>query len=144
MKEWQLHPDKGMHRGSLSTARHPPVVSVPVLFLYLQLSGVILKSLTPVFSLVGAQWGVTRGSSQDWIFPGLLQDCTPLHWRAPAQGLVSASHVQRKLWAQGAFMDVLTHENLTFKSCATHTNFERRNTRFYFLNENKCDFRINQ
>lgn len=41
-------------------------------------------------------------------------------------------------------MDVLTLENLTLKSYATHMDFERRNSGFYFLKEDKCDFRINQ
>lgn len=116
-----------------------PVVSVPVLFLYLHLSGMILKSLTPF-----PWWGHSGESQGEQDFPRPSARLHPVHWRAPAQGLVSASHVQRKLWAQGAFMDVLTHENLTLRSCATHMNFERRNTGVYFLNENKCDFRINQ
>lgn len=41
-------------------------------------------------------------------------------------------------------MDVVTLENLTLKSRAMRMNFEGRNIRFYFLKENKCDFRINQ
>lgn len=68
--------------------------------------------------------------------PGLLQGCISLRLAAAVQGLVLGSHVQKKLQAQGgALVDVLTLENLTLKSCATHMNFERRNTGLYFLKE---------
>lgn len=92
----------------------------------------ILKSLTPVFSLVRSQERISPGA------PGLLQGGISLHLTAPAQGLVSGSHVQRKLWAQaGAVVDVLTLENLTLESCATHMNFDRRNTGLHFLKANE-------